>query len=245
MDQKDVKTEIHRPTEPVDQKITLRNLNSKQKENLQKLFIGAGGIASGAAIFALSGFANTDGSKAIDSKGKGNESVEVTIHTTAPFIDADDSLSFSKAFAESRATLGPGGFFEWRGETFNTYTKEEWDAMTPDQRHEFFESIDPAYTELYGNNPDEILKILNGETAVINDEDITDLVITEETDSYDENIDMKDAILLDDNDYVDDQNEPETYQNYPEHLPTDSPNENINPQEGIENSNFQTGNELD
>jgi len=53
-----------------------------------------------------------------------------------------DSQSFASAFADARAQVGPGGAFEWRGNVYNTYYKEEWDAMTPEQRHEYQANID-------------------------------------------------------------------------------------------------------
>lgn len=43
------------------------------------------------------------------------------------FVDMDDSLSFSQAFAGARAELGPGGTFEWRGQIYGTYYHNEVD----------------------------------------------------------------------------------------------------------------------
>lgn len=54
----------------------------------------------------------------------------------------DDSQSFSSAFADARAQVGPGGVFEWHGKVYGTYYKEEWDAMSSAERHEYQSKID-------------------------------------------------------------------------------------------------------
>lgn len=54
----------------------------------------------------------------------------------------DDEVSFSQAFADARAQVGPGGVFEWRGNVYGTYYKDEWDQMSPAQRSEYQASID-------------------------------------------------------------------------------------------------------
>lgn len=54
----------------------------------------------------------------------------------------NDNQSFSEAFADARAQVGPGGVFEWHGNVYGTYYKEEWDNMTPAERHGFQTKID-------------------------------------------------------------------------------------------------------
>ena len=58
-------------------------------------------------------------------------------------VVANDDLSFADAFNAARAKLGPGGVFTWRGNAYNTYTEEEWRAMTEDQQDEFAEEVNP------------------------------------------------------------------------------------------------------
>ena len=58
----------------------------------------------------------------------------------------NDNLPFAEAFADARAQVGPGGAFEWRGSVYNTYYKEEWNEMTPVQRHEYQAKVD--YNEI-------------------------------------------------------------------------------------------------
>ena len=53
----------------------------------------------------------------------------------------NDSMSFGSAFAAARSEVGAGGVFEWHGKLYNTYYVEEWNAMSPEQRDNFFEAV--------------------------------------------------------------------------------------------------------
>lgn len=48
-----------------------------------------------------------------------------------------DDMSFGEAFAAARNEVGAGGVFEWHGQIYNTYTAEEWNNMTAEERAEF------------------------------------------------------------------------------------------------------------
>ena len=48
-----------------------------------------------------------------------------------------DDMSFSQAFAAARAEVGAGGAFEWHGQVYGTYYKNEWDGMSAQERHDF------------------------------------------------------------------------------------------------------------
>ena len=50
----------------------------------------------------------------------------------------NDEMSFSEAFAAARAEVGPGGAFEWHGNVYGTYTADEWNSMTAEDRQEYF-----------------------------------------------------------------------------------------------------------
>ncbi len=69
---------------------------------------------------------------------------DVVIYTDAPFASVvTDGMSFDNAFAAARREVGGGGgFFEWRGNTYNTYYKSEWDAMSSAEREEYWASIE-------------------------------------------------------------------------------------------------------
>ncbi len=55
----------------------------------------------------------------------------------------DEELTFGQAFAAARAAVGPGGVFEWRGGLYNTYTQDEWSAMTAEQKNAFAQQVNP------------------------------------------------------------------------------------------------------
>lgn len=48
-----------------------------------------------------------------------------------------DASSFSEAFAEARAQVGPGGVFEYEGRVYGTYYANEWNALTPAEQADF------------------------------------------------------------------------------------------------------------
>lgn len=49
----------------------------------------------------------------------------------------NEDMSFGEAFAAARAEVGPGGCFEWHGNVYGTYTADEWNNMTAEQRAEY------------------------------------------------------------------------------------------------------------
>lgn len=62
-----------------------------------------------------------------------------------PYVgEAGNDLSFSEAFAQARAEVGPGGVFYWHGGLYNTYYVDEWNAMTPAERAEFAQQVPVA-----------------------------------------------------------------------------------------------------
>lgn len=54
----------------------------------------------------------------------------------------DDDASFAEAFADARRQVGAGGVFEWNGKVYNTFYKEEWDAMSESERADFQNRVD-------------------------------------------------------------------------------------------------------
>lgn len=51
----------------------------------------------------------------------------------------NDAMSFSQAFGAARAEVGAGGAFEWRGNVYSTYTAEEWNGMSTEERNTYNE----------------------------------------------------------------------------------------------------------
>ena len=68
---------------------------------------------------------------------------ENTAETQLPVAQLRNDLSFGEAFAAARAEVGPGGVFIWHGGIYNTYTAEEWNAMTAEQKNDFAQQVNP------------------------------------------------------------------------------------------------------
>ncbi len=49
----------------------------------------------------------------------------------------DEEKSFEDGFNEAREALGPGKLFVWDGKVCTTYTEEEWNNLTDEERQEF------------------------------------------------------------------------------------------------------------
>ena len=62
---------------------------------------------------------------------------------TLPVAQMHNEMSFGEAFAAARAEVGPGGVFIWHGGIYNTYTADEWNAMTPQQKNDFAHQVNP------------------------------------------------------------------------------------------------------
>lgn len=64
-----------------------------------------------------------------------------------------DDMSFGEAFATAREAAGGGGVFHWRGNVYNTFTREEWEAMTPAERNEFARAAQPEIADEAAQHP--------------------------------------------------------------------------------------------
>ena len=123
---------------------------SAEKENSEKENSGkeplwkkaASGMGMGILLGSISSFATT---KAF--AGEENEAVEEeTVSEEQPaWSDGDvdiasgvtDDMSFSQAFSAARAEVGSGGCFEWRGNVYSTFTAEEWNSMSAEEKAEY------------------------------------------------------------------------------------------------------------
>jgi hypothetical protein len=64
---------------------------------------------------------------------------------TAQDCGITSNMTFGQAFAHARAELGRGAVFAWHGKLYNTFYKEEWLAMSLEERQEFMNCIDFSY----------------------------------------------------------------------------------------------------
>lgn len=54
---------------------------------------------------------------------------------------ANDTMTFEDAFAASREEVGPGGVFNWHGNTYNTFYKAEWNGLSLNEKQDFLHDV--------------------------------------------------------------------------------------------------------
>ncbi|WP_020597238.1 hypothetical protein [Spirosoma panaciterrae] len=69
------------------------------------------------------------------------EPVDTTIPEPALATHVNDNMTQEDAFKAAREEVGAGGFFEWHGELYNTFYKEEWEGMSPEKRQAYIDKI--------------------------------------------------------------------------------------------------------
>ena len=74
-----------------------------------------------------------------DAAATGQQASEASL----PVAQMHNELPFGEAFAAARAEVGPGGVFVWHGGIYNTYTADEWNAMTAEQKNDFVHQVNP------------------------------------------------------------------------------------------------------
>lgn len=117
----------------------------KAKEYWKPVTIGStvGILLGPGTMFAIQhGSDNGDEEWDEEETDNDTESIDVSIeYASRPSINIvpiSDDMSFSEAFAAGRAAAGgPGGVFSWRGNLYGTYYKDEWDAMSHEEKHLF------------------------------------------------------------------------------------------------------------
>lgn len=92
-----------------------------------------------------------------------NLSGHLTGHDMDVATGVDDSMSFNQAFAAARHEVGPGGLFVWHGNTYGTYYANEWNAMSPDDKAQYWADVSHSTSHLNSEpepepNPEQPLK---------------------------------------------------------------------------------------
>lgn len=75
--------------------------------------------------------------EAVTSVSEVNTASEVAVIA----CDIDDDMTFSQAFAEARAEVGPGGVFIWHGNVYSTFIHDEWTSMDNAARQAYSRSV--------------------------------------------------------------------------------------------------------
>ena len=122
-------TIIERKNQPVENKTQGQPWKAVSLGGVAGILMGAG------AMYAAKAHASeTSDVEAVD---------ENATEGTVPEAHVSDSQSFSEAFDAARAEVGPGGVFHWHGGIYNTYTADEWNAMSDAEKDAFAERVSP------------------------------------------------------------------------------------------------------
>ena len=107
--------------------------NGGSSSILKPVSIGAGGglLMAGLSLAAFHAFA-------ADS-----ESGDAPADSIPVAHNVNDDMSFDEAFAAAHDEVGPGGVFEWHGNVYNTYTDEEWNALSPEEQDAYAQRVKP------------------------------------------------------------------------------------------------------
>ena len=111
--------------------------------NKEWKLVTLGGVA-GILMGAGSLYAGQVVTKELESEDSaGSDSDNHATDGKLEVAEVEQRLSFGQAFAAARAEVGPGGVFFWHGGIYNTYTAEEWNAMTHEEKNEFAQRVQP------------------------------------------------------------------------------------------------------
>ena len=115
------------------------NAAKGEKPIWKKVAVGAGsGIFLGSAATLLSASAPLGHAEGENAEEEGSEThPEWTDGEVSVASSVSDDMSFSEAFTAARNEVGSGGVFEWHGNIYSTFTEDEWNGMTAEQRDEY------------------------------------------------------------------------------------------------------------
>lgn len=107
-----------------------------------KVAVGAGtGVVVGALAATLMSMGRGDGPTEEEKDGGENTTKSGAEAYTDGQVEVahnvNDSMSFSEAFAAARQEVGPGGCFEWHGQVYGTYTGNEWNSMSAEEKQAY------------------------------------------------------------------------------------------------------------
>lgn len=147
-------------------KTTIDSVHSKQQKKQhgcmwKRVAAGAGtGIVLGAATTVLTSGA----APASQVTNEDNGHPDWTDGNISVATKVTDDMTFSEAFETARTETGSGGVFEWHGYIYSTYTEDEWNSMTAEQRTEYGSHLkwsgDTSDVAVAGSNTQDELEVV-------------------------------------------------------------------------------------
>lgn len=127
-----------------------KHIESKEIKNKKGFHLGevAAGAASGLLVGGLGTLFMSSTTAAVQNDENSNDSnpeqntPEEWSGNVNVAHNVNDEMSFGEAFSAARQEVGPGGAFEWHGAVYGTYTQDEWNNMTPQEKQEYADNFD-------------------------------------------------------------------------------------------------------
>lgn len=121
---------------------------SKSSKKGSTIAAAAGGFVAGAGVGVGASAAASNSVEEVPVTDDANNEKEQEVATPAPedaILANDEGIrvahvegdNFNEAFAQARAQVGAGGVFEYHGRLYGTYTSDEWEQMTSEERAEY------------------------------------------------------------------------------------------------------------
>lgn len=130
---------ISEQTTQKDNDMAIKENSEKKSKGIGKTvataagaFVGGAAVGLGTSAFAT---ANPD---AVDAPDPEQAILANDEGVRYAHVDADN---FADAFAQARQQVGPGGVFEYNGNLYGTYTAEEWNNMSSEERNDYQNKI--------------------------------------------------------------------------------------------------------
>ena len=129
----------NKKTEETETSDNKDNVAKGKKSIWKKVAVGAGsGILLGSVATLLSASAPLGHAEGENAEEEGSETHPEWTDGEVPVASSvSDDMSFSEAFTAARTEVGSGGVFEWHGNIYSTFTEDEWNGMTAEQRDEY------------------------------------------------------------------------------------------------------------
>lgn len=122
-----------------------------RKKNSNTIKMAAAAV-SGAAVGVGATYASqASAANVTDSTAATTDAVPTGMDAMPRVAIVDETKDFTSAFNEARNEVGAGGVFEYRGTLYNTYTEEDWDNMTQEEKDAFAKQVQPEAQQVEAN----------------------------------------------------------------------------------------------